>query len=137
METLKLYTLAESHGITVERLPLPENKSVSMCHNSRQFVALDRGISGADERVCLAHELGHCETNSFYNIYSPFDIREKHERRANLWAINRLVPEKQYKSALRQGYDNIYSLAEYFGVTVSFMKKAVDFYTQQFSAKNA
>lgn len=130
METLKLYTLAESHGITVERFPLPENKSVSMSLNSHQFVALDRDISGADERVCLAHELGHCETMSFYNIYSPFDIREKHERRANLWAINRLIPKQKYKAAIKQGYDNIYSLAEYFDVTVSFMQKVVDYYNQ-------
>ena len=130
METLKLYTLAESHGITLERFPLPENKSVSMSIGAHQFVALDREISCADERVCLAHELGHCETMSFYNIYSPFDIREKHERRANLWAINRLIPKKKYEAALKQGYDNVYSLAEYFNVTVSFMQKAVDYYSQ-------
>lgn len=128
METLNLYALAESRGITVDRYPLPENGSVSANIGSRLFVALDREISGADERVCLAHELGHCETMSFYNIYSPFDVREKHERRANLWAINRLVPRYKYEKALKKGYDNVYSLAEYFDVTVSFMQKAIDYY---------
>ncbi len=128
METLKLYALAESRGITVDRYPLPENGSVSANIGSQLFVALDREISGADERVCLAHELGHCETMSFYNVYSPYDIREKHERRANLWAINRLVPRYKYERALKKGYDNVYSLAEYFDVTVSFMQKAIDYY---------
>lgn len=128
METNKLYTLAESHGITVDRYPLPENLSASLKVNSRLYVALDREISGADERVCLAHELGHCETMSFYNIYSPFDVREKHERRANLWAIDKLIPKKQFEHAVRRGYDNVYSLAEYFDVTVSFMQKAIDYY---------
>lgn len=128
METNKLYTLAECHGITVDRYPLPENLSASLKVNSRLYVALDREISGADERVCLAHELGHCETMSFYNIYSPFDVREKHERRANLWAINNLIPKKQFEHAVRRGYDNVYSLAEYFDVTVSFMQKAIDYY---------
>ena len=111
METLKLYALAESRGITVDRYPLPENGSVSANIGSQLFVALDREISGADERVCLAHELGHCETMSFYNVYSPYEIREKHERRANLWAINRLVPRYKYERALKKGYDNVYSLA--------------------------
>ena len=128
METLKLYALAESRGITVDRYPLPENGSVSANIGSHLFVALDREISGADERVCLAHELGHCETMSFYNVYSPFDVREKHERRANLWAINRLVPRYKYERALKKGYDNVYSLAEYFDVTLSFMQKAIDYY---------
>ncbi len=128
METVELYNLADRRGIIVDRFNLKENSSVSINLNDQMFVALDHNIKGADERVCLAHELGHCETASFYNIYSPFDIREKHERRATLWAIKKLVPERSLKRAVKEGYDNIYSLAEYFNVTAEFMQKAVSFY---------
>lgn len=129
METTKLYDIAERHNITVDRFGLPKCGSVSVWHNNRLFIALDSGINTrAEERVCLAHELGHCETLSFYNIYSPADIRAKHENHANRWAIQRLIPENRYRRALRNGYTYIHSLAEYFDVTDEFMTKAVEYY---------
>ncbi len=128
METIKLYRIAEKNGITVDRFSLPANSSVSLKMGGSLFVGMDNNIEGAAEKVCLAHELGHCITFSFYNYYSKLDVREKHERKANLWAIQTLVPEKKFKAALKNGYDNVYSLAEYFGVTADFMKKAVNYY---------
>lgn len=128
METTKLYALAENRGITVDRCALPRNKSISVNLNDQLFVALDLALTGIDEKVCLAHELGHCESGSFYNIYSPFDIREKHERRANIWAIKKLIPRYRFEKAIRNGYDNIYDLAEYFSVSCDFMQKAVEYY---------
>ena len=129
METNRLYCIAEKRGVTVDRFDVRENKSVSVKSGDNLYVGLDEKLSGASEKVCLAHELGHCLTYSFYNIYSPFDIREKHEKRADKWAIQRLVPKTRYKKAVKDGYDNIFSLAEYFGVTAEFMQKAVNLYS--------
>ena len=129
MKTINLYNRADKNGIIVERYDLPKVRSVSANCGEQCFVALDRNVKGAEERVCLAHELGHCETMSFYNIYSPFDIRAKHERRADIWAIRRLVPQASYKKALRDGYRDIASLAEHFDVTNEFMNKAVQYYS--------
>lgn len=128
METTKLYEIAERDGITVDRFNLSKNRSVSVKCEDSMYVAIDNNMTRAEEKVCLAHELGHCETFSFYNIYSPLDIRGKHENRANCWAIKKLIPKYQYKKALKSGYDNVYSLAEYFGVTTDFMLKAVEYY---------
>lgn len=128
METTKLYEIAERDGITVDRFDLLKNRSVSVKCEDSMYVAIDNNMTRAEEKVCLAHELGHCETFSFYNIYSPLDIRGKHENRANCWAIKKLIPKYQYKKALKSGYDNVYSLAEYFGVTTDFMLKAVEYY---------
>lgn len=128
MKTTELYKIAERDGITVDRFLLGSNKSVSVLMGKRLFVGLDGGIDGADEKVCLAHELGHCETMSFYNIYSPLDVRGKHERRANIWAIKKLIPKTKYYWALRHGYEDIYSLAEYFGVTPEFALKTAEYY---------
>ena len=128
MTTTNLYRIAERQGITVDRFPLSENASVSVKDGDKLFVGLDNALCGVNERVCLAHELGHCETYSFYNIHSPFDVRAKHERRADMWAIKKLVPKTVLKKALKSGYDNVYSLAEYFSVTTDFMQKAIDYY---------
>ena len=131
MKTSRLYSIADRDKITVDRTSLKANNSVSLNLSGNLFIALDSGLTGAKERVCLAHELGHCETMSFYNMYSPCDVRGRHEYRANRWAINNLIPHAQYKKALRRGYTDIYSLAEYFGVTAEFMQKAVDYYKTQ------
>ena len=131
MKTTELYRIAERSGVTVERFLLEKNKSVSLLMGKRLYVGLDGKIAGADEKVCLAHELGHCETMSFYNIYSPLDVRGKHERRADIWAIKKLIPRTRYYWALRHGYDNIYLLAEYFGVTPEFAQKTADYYGRQ------
>ena len=128
MKTTELYRIAERDGITVDRFSLNENKSVSVCMDGGLFVGLDGKIDGADEKVCLAHELGHCETMSFYNLYSSLDVRGKHERRANVWAIKKLIPKSKYLWALKHGYEDIYSLAEYFGVTPEFAKKTAEYY---------
>ena len=128
METTELYKIADKSGVQIDRFNMPDNRSASISYMDKLFVALDPSVSGAEERVCLAHELGHCETMSFYNIYSPLDVRGKHERRANIWAIKAMVPLSAYKHALKRGFEDIYSLAEYFGVTEDFMREAVNYY---------
>lgn len=128
MKTNDLYNLAENSGIQIDRFDLKTNRSISASYKNKLFVGLDNEISGAEERVCLAHEIGHCQTMSFYNINSPLDVRGKHERRANEWAIKAMVPYTAYLHAIKKGCTEIYLLADYFNVTEDFMRKAVEYY---------
>ena len=128
MKTNRLYALAVKYGVTVDRFSMRNNGSASVFMDGGYYIAMDPALTGRCEKVSLAHEMGHCVTGSFYNVYAPLDIRRKHERRADLWAIKKLVPESKYKKALRRGVDNLFTLAEYFEVTPDFMKKAVDYY---------
>lgn len=82
----------------------------------------------AKKREVLYHETGHCVTGSFYNIYSPFDIRQKHENTADRWAIKELLPFDEMRGAMREGYTEVWELAEYFDVTESFVRRAYDYY---------
>ncbi|MFZ2537990.1 MAG: ImmA/IrrE family metallo-endopeptidase [Oscillospiraceae bacterium] len=84
--------------------------------------------STGNEKACLAHELGHCETGSLYNEYTPFDIIDKHERTANKWAIEKLVTEDELHDAVRMGYSEMWELAEYFDIPQEFMQKIVYYY---------
>lgn len=130
METEKLYKIAESKNITLDFYPMPKSVSAALEMGGKYFVAIDPMVlsSSALERVCLAHELGHCETGSTYNIYSPLDLRAKHENRANKWAVDILIGRKALENAIKKGYRDICSLAEYFSVTEDFMKKALEVY---------
>ena len=85
--------------------------------------------SGTEQRVRLAHELGHCVTGSFYNRWSPCDVRKRHENRADKYAVQSLIPAEALDEAVAQGYTEQWELAEYFGVDVAFLRKALCWYT--------
>ena len=127
----KLFRIAREAGIRVEYCHLPLNDSISAPDRDGDFVLLDYSLIGAGptERVHLAHEIGHCTTGSFYNRHTPFDIRQKHENRADRWAIAQILTGEELDAAVAAGYTEFWQLAEYFGVTEDFMKKAVCYYT--------
>lgn len=124
-----LFEEADSLGIKVIYRSIPINKSMALENN----VCLDYSLlwRGADERVHLAHELGHCATGSFYNRYTPFDIRQKHENRADKWAIKKLISREALNDAVSRGNTTLWELAEYFGVTNDFMRKAICLYEHE------
>ena len=131
MNVLDLYTLAAQQNIEVIETSLPENGSLSlMDEQGNCYIGIDQSVMDGDalERVHMGHELGHCLTGSFYNCYSPFDLRRRHENRADKWAILQLVTEDALDEAVADGCCEIWNLAERFGVTEQFMKKAVCYY---------
>ena len=129
---LDLYRYAEAQGIDVDWFPLQHTPSFSVkMPNGSCCIALDpwKLSTLAEETVCLAHELGHCETGSFYNPHTKFDVIRKHETRADKWAIRCLVPAEALDQAVANGCTELWQLAEHFGVTEEFMKKAVSYHT--------
>lgn len=112
--------------------PAPKTGSMSIRAESGScYIALDPSIQdgGAQERVHLGHELGHCVTGSFYNRYAAMDLRARHENRADRWAVRALVPACALRQAVADGCTELWELAERFGVTEEFMRKAVCLYT--------
>lgn len=130
METIELYEMADANRIEVMKFNLPLNGSISVKDDERYFIGIDPNAyeNSAEERVHLAHELGHCMTGSFYNIYSNFDIREKHERRATKWAIKKLIPFDELVKYLDDGIVQKWELAEIFNVTEDYIDKAFSLY---------
>lgn len=131
MDLLDLYRLAEKEDITVDCYELRSREALSLlAPNGSCSIAIDplQLRSEADEREKLAHELGHCETGSFYNRWTPFDLRQKHENRADKWAIRALVPREELTAALAAGHTEPWELAELFQVTEAFIRKALCWY---------
>ncbi len=126
-----LYDYADEHDISVDLFSMNYAESLSEPIGNGA-IAIDpfKIKSSADEKVKLAHELGHCEVGAFYNRYSPYDLVERHERRADKWAIKRLIPKLELDSAVAAGRSGVWELAELFNVTEDFMRKAIAFYQQ-------
>lgn len=128
---MNLYRIAEEQNIDILTFPLAKNESVSvMLPDGKCFIGMDKSVreDSKEERVHLAHEMGHCATGAFYNAYSHADIRQKHENKADKWAIRLLIPENKLMEAVSAGITELWELAELFDVTVQFMQKAVYFY---------
>lgn len=131
MDILALYDLAREQNIEVIQYPMHENGSASaMLPDGSCYIGMDVSIcdGSIQERVHLGHELGHCMKGAFYNRYSDFDCRQRHENRADKWAIGQLIPVEDLDEAVTEGYCEIWELAERFGVTEQFIKKAVCYY---------
>ena len=128
----EFYRIAEQENISVDFFSLQSREALSLVDGSGQcYIAIDpEKLSGeSDERAKLAHELGHCMTGAFYNRYSDFDCRQRHENKADKWAICAVITEDELDEAIAEGRTSFWELAEYFGVPESLMKKAVCWYT--------
>ena len=130
MTLTELYIRADEQGIEVDDVPMRQAVAISFPEN---WIAIDIGKidTYAEEKVILAHEIGHCETGSFYNIYSPLDVRGKHEYRADKQSYQMLVPYEQLQQAIKDHITEIWELAKHFEVPYEFMQKAADYWRRQ------
>ena len=131
MEILALYSLAEQENIEVIQFPMNINGSMSVMDESGScYIGIDESVQdgGAQERVHMIHEIGHCVTGSFYNRYAAIDSRQRHENRADKWAVRKLIPVDELDAAIAEGCTEVWELADRFGVTEEFIRKAVCYY---------
>ena len=129
MNNTDLYMMAEDKKIVIERVKLQKNKSLSARIGNRDFIGIDESAieNSAEERTHLAHEIGHCVTGSFYELYSPLEVRGRHEHRATKWAILHCVPKDQLFILIKQGY-KVSEIADHFGVTEDMIRTAYTYY---------
>lgn len=130
---LGLYQDAESQHIGVDDFPLVTREAMSIvdpgggCH-----IAIDRRkvASSADEKYKLAHEIGHCETGSFYRAHVTYETWERCEARAKRRAVEKLVPLEELEAAIRSGHTELWQLAEYFDLPERAIQDALEYYQE-------
>lgn len=124
---------ATSQDIDIDWLPLSSLDALSIEHKGEYAIVLDPNKieSSADENTKLAHELGHCLYGGFYSSTTPLYTREKHEYKANVWAVKFLVPWDELHEAIHNGITEPWELAEYFSVTEAFINLALEYYFER------
>lgn len=124
-----LYALADQLGIVVLSFPLSDCESISLESDDNYYIGIDdkQLDSSKEERVHIAHELGHCVTGSFYNEYYPIDNQRKCESTADRWAVKKLINKDEFEKQIKRGLE-VWELAEYFNVTEDFIRKAYHLY---------
>lgn len=129
---IELYDSAVQEKIQIYWYPLSKAESLSLPSYGEDNGAIAinpwKMETKEKELVLLGHELGHCMKGAFYNKYAARDIRQKHENRADKWEIEHLIDPDELNEAMASGCNEIWSLAEHFGVTEDFMRKVVCWY---------
>ncbi|WP_018592573.1 ImmA/IrrE family metallo-endopeptidase [Terrisporobacter glycolicus] len=80
----------------------------------------------------LAHEIGHFYTTIGNNLNNSSTYRDelyknKVENKADRWAYNYLIPEKDLVVAIKKGITDMQELAEYFDVRLEFLMKRLEY----------
>lgn len=129
LSTAALYELAAGRGVPVYAFPLSHVPSLSIMDEQGQcVVGMAPDLRGREEKLCLAHELGHCITGAFYNRHSSGAVRGKSEYKADKWAFYHLLPPIAVQRAMEAGLTRPHELAEHFEVPEEFLLRALDYY---------
>jgi len=121
-----LYDFAEKKNIKIDYFHMNEIAAISFPDG--RIVMNNQIKTSTEEKIYLAHELGHCETGCFYNINTESNTKSKYEASAARWAIKKLISKKELLNAICSGLKEIWELAEHFEVPEHFIRKAVEYY---------
>ena len=126
----KIYEELYNAGVKVYSYRLHDVPAVTIEANRKYaiFFNPDSIDSLADETCLVAHEAGHIMTGTTHRVNSPCQLIAQHEEKANRWAIVHVIPYAEYTAALHNGICEVWDLAEHFGVTEVFMRKAIAYY---------
>lgn len=130
VELSAIYNEIEAQGITLFTQDIGFADAATIEMNGKYGIFLDLSCfdSIPKYKAMLVHELGHCATGCTHKVSSPLDLIEKHEYKANKWAIERYIPFESLQFAFKQGYTERWQLAECFDMPESFVALALDYY---------
>lgn len=134
MDLMQLYGYAEQKGIIVAPWKIDNRKACAIKMKREYHILMnDRLIDGErDERVVLAHELGHCRSDRMYYLQdycNPLYEANiaKAERKAKDEACRLLVSPDELKKALREN-DTEYAAAESLDIDLFTFRDVVEYY---------
>ena len=127
---LGLYSQLEKDGIAVFDYPVEIADASTIYLNKRYaiFIDINQYQTAAEEFSALAHEYGHCATGATHSVCSSLDLIEKHEYKADKRAAHEFLKPDELQEAVEEGYTEPWELAEQFGVTEDFLRRAVYIY---------
>jgi len=125
----KLLRIADPKLEIYERPMSPRNKGFY----SDNIIWINRNLPTLVEKACaLAEEIGHHETTVGDIIDQTKIPNRKQERRARVWAHERLVPLPSIVDAHKAGVRSRHELAEHLQVTESFLSEALQRYQEKY-----
>lgn len=118
---------ADSHQLRVKEKALKQYNGLIVGNK----IAIRKDIETETEKSCvLAEELGHYYTTTGNIIEQSKAENRKQERRARLWAYEKMITLSKLEEARKSGCRNRYEIAEYLDVTEEFLQEAINSYKE-------
>ena len=121
------FRLADYLGFPVRFVDLKATKGFCKKILKNYFIFITSNLSEEMQRMCCAHEIGHIlfhkdylSTPEYFMHMELFDMRNRTEYEANLFAANLLIDDDELLEAIRRGEDFV-SAAFAFGVNVNMI----------------
>ena len=130
-ELSQLYGDLRERGISLYLREIGFSEAATIEYRGRYAIFLDPICFSGLRRMkaVRAHEIGHCATGCTHRVSSPLDLVERHEYKANRWAIERCLPYESLLEAMREGFREPWQLAEYFDLPEEFVRRALHYYS--------
>lgn len=93
------------------------------------FLDIEKIRTLAQELEAVSHEWAHLDGGYLYTLDAPYAVRRKAEVKADRAQIRKVIPYEEMNAAIRAGLTEWYELADWFGVSEVFVKRAYDYYT--------
>lgn len=129
----KLEAEACNEGIDVIDYSFQSDKIKGLyCDNT---IGINAELNRTSEKICvLAEELGHHHTSSGNILDQSKAENRKQERRARLWAYNKMITLEKLAAAKSAGCRNRFEIAEYLEVSEEFLQAALNTYREIYNA---
>lgn len=120
-----LLNIAEAEGISIIEKNF-KSSAKGLCKGKKIGIKKDMPYN---EKICiLAEELGHYYKTVGNIIDTEKSFNIKQEKIARKWAVNRLLTPEELISAVVSGCEYISDVADYLGVTDSFLLEAIEIF---------
>lgn len=105
-------------------------KSLSVELDDKVYINIDefKFETETEERVCLAHELGHCISGTLYTINHSNLYKGSPEYKADYLAGQSVMPIDELRDCILKGIIEYYELVEYVDITEEFVKRILYIY---------
>lgn len=128
MQYENLLIEADSSGLIVKDKPL--KSADGRIRGNR--IALRNRLTSKEKGCVLAEELGHYHTTVGDIICQSSVSERKQERRARIWAFEKMVGLKGIVKSYEHGCSTLYEMAEYLEVTETFLAEALKYYKSKY-----
>lgn len=108
----------------------PLQSSNGRIYNNR--IAIRHDLTTVDKTCTLAEELGHYYTTTGDILDQTNVSNRKQERRARMWAYDKLLPLQLFILTFKHGCHGIHETAEFLEVSEEFLRECVNAYYNKY-----
>jgi len=130
MEIIDLEKIAEREKINIYNFKMSKKAKIIDYNGISILMDYSQIHTDVEEKCCLAEEIAHYYTDSYYTLNSDQTFIDKQEYRANKWKCLVCVPLKSILDCFKNGITNLFDIAQELSVEPNMVEFAYNYYKE-------